>query len=312
MNSTRWPPGTMTTALGSPQSSRWRSGAWPASSSAAKVASKSATTTAGWPSTGIVGASVWIRWIWVAAPLEPGEVGAERLGHVDRARSRATASRRRRPRPRRGGPRSRRGAASALRDQSARARRGGCSGRRRRTSAWRAGPRAGRSRRRRSPPRRRAGRRSPRRRPGSTIAAPPLPNTSLPSGSGAGKSSGKADAGMYCGAETTKAPDSIAMWRMLASQPSLSSAVGASQICGPLPGRRRSAPAASGSPSRSARRSGPSGVSRHVEVVAGADAVEEPLVLGRHQLAVARRRRPPGRAAAACCRASRGAPAHAR
>jgi hypothetical protein len=38
---------------------------------------------------------------------------------------------------------------------------------------------------------------------------------------------------MYCGTETTKAPDSIAMWRMLASQPALSSAVGASQICGP-------------------------------------------------------------------------------
>ena len=32
---------------------------------------------------------------------------------------------------------------------------------------------------------------------------------------------------MYCGAETTKAPDSIATWRMLASQPSESSAVGA-------------------------------------------------------------------------------------
>jgi hypothetical protein len=38
---------------------------------------------------------------------------------------------------------------------------------------------------------------------------------------------------MYCGAETTNAPDSIAMWRIDASQPSLSSAVGATQICGP-------------------------------------------------------------------------------
>ena len=38
---------------------------------------------------------------------------------------------------------------------------------------------------------------------------------------------------MYCGTETTKAPDSIAMWRMLACQPSESSAVGATQICGP-------------------------------------------------------------------------------
>ena len=65
------------------------------------------------------------------------------------------------------------------------------------------------------------------------IAAPPLPKTCLPSGSGTGKSSGKALAGMNWGTETTKAPDSIAMWRMLASQPSLSSAVGASQICGP-------------------------------------------------------------------------------
>jgi hypothetical protein len=35
---------------------------------------------------------------------------------------------------------------------------------------------------------------------------------------------------MYCGTETTNAPDSIAMCRMLASQPSLSSAVGAIQI----------------------------------------------------------------------------------
>ena len=68
---------------------------------------------------------------------------------------------------------------------------------------------------------------------GSTIAAPPRPKTSL-SGSSAGKSSGKAERGMYCGAETTKAPDSIAMCRMLASQPSESSAVGATQICGPV------------------------------------------------------------------------------
>jgi hypothetical protein len=32
---------------------------------------------------------------------------------------------------------------------------------------------------------------------------------------------------------TTKAPASMAMWRIDASHPSLSSAVGASQICGP-------------------------------------------------------------------------------
>ena len=36
--------------------------------------------------------------------------------------------------------------------------------------------------------------------------------------------------GMYWGTETTKAPDSIAMWRIVASQPSESSAVGATQI----------------------------------------------------------------------------------
>jgi hypothetical protein len=38
---------------------------------------------------------------------------------------------------------------------------------------------------------------------------------------------------MYWGTEMTCAPDSIAMWRMLASQPSESSAVGATQIWGP-------------------------------------------------------------------------------
>ena len=38
---------------------------------------------------------------------------------------------------------------------------------------------------------------------------------------------------MNCGTDTTNAPDSIAMWRIEASQPSLSSAVGATQICGP-------------------------------------------------------------------------------
>ena len=38
--------------------------------------------------------------------------------------------------------------------------------------------------------------------------------------------------GMYCGTDTTNAPDSIAMCRIEASQPSESSAVGATQICG--------------------------------------------------------------------------------
>ena len=38
---------------------------------------------------------------------------------------------------------------------------------------------------------------------------------------------------MYWGTDTTKAPDSMAMCRIVACQPSESSAVGASQICGP-------------------------------------------------------------------------------
>ena len=38
---------------------------------------------------------------------------------------------------------------------------------------------------------------------------------------------------MNWGTDTTNAPDSIATWRIDASQPSLSSAVGATQICGP-------------------------------------------------------------------------------
>ncbi len=66
---------------------------------------------------------------------------------------------------------------------------------------------------------------------GSTITAPPLPITSR-SGSSAGKSSGNAAVGMYCGTATTNAPDSMAIARMWAIQPSESSAVGATQICG--------------------------------------------------------------------------------
>ena len=65
------------------------------------------------------------------------------------------------------------------------------------------------------------------------MTLPPSPKTSLPSGSATGKSAGNALAGMYCATETTKAPDSIAMWRMEASQPSESSAVGAAQIWAP-------------------------------------------------------------------------------
>ena len=48
-----------------------------------------------------------------------------------------------------------------------------------------------------------------------------------------GASSGNALAGMNCGTLTTNAPASMAMCRIDAIQPSLSSAVGASQICGP-------------------------------------------------------------------------------
>ena len=51
-------------------------------------------------------------------------------------------------------------------------------------------------------------------------------------GSRRGKSSGNAERGMYCGTETTK-PDSIAMWRIDASQPSVSSAVGRDPDLGP-------------------------------------------------------------------------------
>ena len=91
---------------------------------------------------------------------------------------------------------------------------------------------------------------------------------------------------MYCGTDTTNAPDSIAMWRMLASQPSLSSAVGASQICGPaavdrVAGQRHPVLPADQPADAADRRV------RHLQVVALADAVEEALVMGRHQLAVA-------------------------
>ena len=66
---------------------------------------------------------------------------------------------------------------------------------------------------------------------GSTITAPPRPYTTSAS-TGTGKSAGNALPGMYCGTEMTKAPDSIAMCRIEAIQPSESSAVGATQICG--------------------------------------------------------------------------------
>ena len=103
-------------------------------------------------------------------------------------------------------------------------------------------------------------------------------------GARAGSRPGRRERGMYCGTETTNAPDSIAMWRTVASQPSLSSAVGATISAGPG-GRRPSARAACGSPSTPARRCAQRGV-RHGEVVAGAEGVEQALLMGRHQLAV--------------------------
>src|SRR5205085_1133517 len=120
---------------------------------------------------------------------------------------------------------------------------------------------------------------------GSTIAAPPLPNTSR-SGSSTGKSSGNAERGMYWGTETTKAPDSD---RDVAhrGQPAV----------GVVGGRRRpdlrralvDPPARQRHPVLPADQpadASDGGVDR-CQVVARADAVEEPLVLGGHELAVA-------------------------
>ena len=99
---------------------------------------------------------------------------------------------------------------------------------------------------------------------------------------------------MNCGTLTTKAPDSMAMWRIDASQPSLSSAVGATQICGTaavdrVAGQRHPVlPADQATDATDARQVD------HLEVVTGADAVEDPLVHRRHQLAVPVARRLPG------------------
>ena len=122
--------------------------------------------------------------------------------------------------------------------------------------------------------------------PGDTMHAPPRPKTSTPSGSASGKSAGNAVAGMNCGTLTTNAPASMAMWRIDAIQPSLSSAVGASQICGPpsytRPPRQRHAvlPADEPADPTDARELD------DAEVVARPDAVEDPLVHRRHELAV--------------------------
>ena len=90
---------------------------------------------------------------------------------------------------------------------------------------------------------------------------------------------------MNCGAATTNAPDSIAMARACAIQPSESSAVGADPDLRPLPvqgvARQRHAVL----PADEAADATGGGLD-DAQVVAGADAVEEPLVLGRHELAV--------------------------
>ena len=63
--------------------------------------------------------------------------------------------------------------------------------------------------------------------------APPAPEDVDAIGQRHREISRKAVAGMNWGTLTTNAPASIAMCRIDAIQPSLSSAVGASQICGP-------------------------------------------------------------------------------
>ena len=92
---------------------------------------------------------------------------------------------------------------------------------------------------------------------------------------------------MCWGALTTKAPASMAMWRIDAIQPSLSSAVGATQICGPPWYTRQRASGMRFSQQMSPPTRPMPGKVGDPEVVAGSDAVEHALVHGRHQLAVA-------------------------
>ena len=116
------------------------------------------------------------------------------------------------------------------------------------------------------------------------IAAPPRPKTSL-SGSSAGKSSGNAERGMYCGHrddEGARLDRDVAHARQPAvgvvgggRHPDL----GAGAV-DRVAGERHPVLPADQAADPAQRRLG------RREVVAGADAVEEPLVVGRHQLAV--------------------------
>ena len=91
---------------------------------------------------------------------------------------------------------------------------------------------------------------------------------------------------MYCGTLTTKAPASMAMWRIDAIQPSLSSAVGASQICGPpwytRPAGQRHPVLPADQPADPAD----AGQVDDAEIVARPHAVEHPLVHRGHELAM--------------------------
>ena len=99
---------------------------------------------------------------------------------------------------------------------------------------------------------------------------------------------------MCCGTLTTKAPASMAMWRIDAIQPSLSSAVGATQICGPA---LVHGPAGEWHPVLPADEPADPRATAELDdtqVVARADAVEQPLVHRRHELAMAVAARPSG------------------
>ena len=92
---------------------------------------------------------------------------------------------------------------------------------------------------------------------------------------------------MYCGTLTTKAPASMAMWRIETSQLSLSSAVGASQICGPPWYTRQRASGMRFSQQRSPPTRPMPGSSVTSRSLPASGAVEHALVHGGHQLAVA-------------------------
>ena len=191
-----------------------------------------------------------------------------------------------------------------------RARPRGCSGRPRRTSAWREGPRAGRSRRRRSPPRRTAG-------PAITFA---------PGGLDDRRAAAAED--LLLGQRHREVRRERRRGDVLrhgddeGARLDRDVAHGGEPAVGVVGGRRdpdlraaavdaRSGPAASGSPSRSARRSGPTGVSTTREVVAA------PIPWNRRSCMVGISLRCgaadlPARGSGACCRASRAAPPRAR